>query len=113
MILQLFLLRTIGLPVWWYGRGLADFLKWLFHALSNLSKNLAIRIWMKNLFVPMYGETSFVGRAISFGIRLVMILARGSGMILYAIFLLVVFLAYLLLPILVFLGLVYHAQALI
>jgi len=38
-------------------------------------------IWVKNLFVPMYGETSLTGRAISFGVRFVMIIVRGIGVV--------------------------------
>ncbi len=112
MILQLFLMRTLGFPVWWYGKGLAECLKWLLTSISSVSNSLAIRVWMKNLFVPMYGDTSAAGRAISFFIRLVMILVRGVGIILYSILLIGVFLTYLILPFAAVIGVLYHASSL-
>lgn len=111
MILQLFLARTLGFPLWWYGRGLRDFIGWFSRSISQFSKSVALRVWMKNLFVPMYGDTSFAGRAISFFIRLVMIFFRGAGVVLYTILLAMLFFVYLLLPPVVLIGLVYNAQA--
>ncbi len=107
MFLQLALSRILDLPIWWYGRGLFAFIKRFSQAISDVSKSLALRVWMKNLFVPMYGDTSFAGRAISFGIRLVMILVRGLGVILLGVLLLIGFIVYVVaLPVVIF-GLIY------
>lgn len=66
-------------PVWWYTRGLRLFLG------STMVRTMwgyqvsAVGVWMRNLFVPMYGDASVAGRVISFGLRVVMILVRGLG----------------------------------
>ncbi len=112
MFFQLALSRILGLPIWWYGRGLTALLKQLSQSVFDVSKSLSLRVWMKNLFVPMYGETSFAGRAISFGIRLVMIFVRGLGVILFSGLALVGFVVYVVaLPLVIF-GLIYHVLGL-
>jgi hypothetical protein len=108
MFFQLALSRVLRLPIWWYGQGIAAFLKRLSQAISDVSKTLAIRVWMKNLFIPMYGDTSFAGRTISFGIRLVMIVIRELGVVLFSLLLFVGLLVYAAaLPVVIF-GLLYH-----
>ena len=42
-----------------------------------------VDVWSKNLFVPMYGDTSMVGRAISFGVRLVVLSVRSLGVVVW------------------------------
>ncbi len=105
----LFFQRIAQLPIWWYGRGLHMAFQKCVSLTSQTSENFGLRVWMKNLFNPMYGDTSFTGRAISFGIRLVMILVRGLGVILSAILFFALFAVYLLLPPFVIIALVYHA----
>lgn len=103
MFFQLFLSRIIGLPVWWYGQGLVTTVQALRRTISNVAKTLALRVWMKNLFTPMYGDTSLAGRAISFGMRLVMIIGRGLAVIVTALILFLVFVSYLVaLPVVIF-----------
>ena len=63
-------------------------------AISNFSEVLAVRVWAKNLFIPMYGDASVLGRAISFGIRLVMLIARSFSVGIYILGIVVVLLAY-------------------
>ena len=105
-------MRVLGLPVWWYSRGMMDFVQWSMQTVSNTQKNLALRIWIKNVFVPMYGDDSFTGRLISFFVRLISILFRCIAMALLICALCVGFLVYLILPVLVVVGLLYHVQSL-
>jgi hypothetical protein len=112
MFVQLALSRILGLPIWWYGQGLAAFLKRLSQTISDVSKILALRVWIKNLFVPMYGETSFSGKVISFGIRLIMVFVRGLGVVLFSLLLFVGFIVYIVALPIVILGLLYHLAGL-
>lgn len=107
MFFQLFFSRIIGLPVWWYGQGLATTVRALRHAVSDVTKSLELHVWMKNLFVPMYGDTSLTGRAISFGMRLVMIIGRGFAVVVSAIVLSLIFVLYLVALPVVIIGLIY------
>jgi len=40
-------------------------------------------VWSKNLFVPMYGDDSVTGRAISFIVRLAVLVFRSLGLVLW------------------------------
>lgn len=96
------------LPFWWYTSGLKMVLLWFVKSLQSSVRSFGLDVWIKNLFVPMYGETSFSGRMISFFIRLVMIFLRGIGVVfIFAFLLLVVFLYTLFLPVSL-ISFVYH-----
>jgi len=100
---------VLGFPVWWYTHGLAMMARWAGGSVRSASQYLGLGVWMKNIFVPMYGETSFAGRAISFGVRFFMILVKGFGVILWSIFAFIAFAVYVAILPLAVLGLVYHA----
>jgi hypothetical protein len=64
-------------PIWWYSQGWLRFAKSLYRFLSWQNASLGTGIWLKNIFVPMYGQTDFSGRLISFFMRLVQVIFRG------------------------------------
>lgn len=45
-------------------------------ALAAREAAIGVRIWVKNLFVPMYGQYNWQGRIISFVFRVVLSLVR-------------------------------------
>ncbi len=67
------------LPIWWYSTGLLLMLQWFAGSIKGSVRFFALDVWVKNLFVPMYGEESISGRLISFGVRLFMIIVRSIG----------------------------------
>ncbi|PJA46426.1 hypothetical protein CO174_00225 [Candidatus Uhrbacteria bacterium CG_4_9_14_3_um_filter_50_9] len=73
--------ELVLLPVWWYTNGLKRVFLFTLYSMKWSSDLFGLGIWVKNLFVPMYGETSLTGRAISFGVRFVMIIVRGIGVV--------------------------------
>ena len=87
-------------PVWWYSVGFFRTLKKTWGAFRAQEQSLGFSVWVKNLFIPMYGQSDFTGRAISFVIRLVQIIARGLALFVWALGLLAFLLAWLALPIL-------------
>jgi hypothetical protein len=91
----------IYFPIWWYSWGFFRFARGVFYFLKNRANSLGVFIWLKNIFVPMYGQSDFVGRLISFGIRLVQIIARGFLLIIWLIFCIFLILAWLALPVLI------------
>ena len=99
---------VIAFPIWWYTFGLKIMLDWLGRSFKTVNQYTAVSVWIKNLFVPMYGETGFAGRIISFFIRLFMILARGLGFVVLAIMLCAVFALYLAILPLAVIGIIYH-----
>lgn len=64
-------------PFWWYTVGFWQMFKKCWLSLLERQRDLAIDIWLKNLFVPMYGQHDFAGRVISFFMRSVQIIGRS------------------------------------
>ncbi len=71
-------------PLWWYTFGLVRTVRGLHEFLKNRERGLALHIWVKNLFRPMFGQTDWQGRLISIGMRLVQIFFRGIVMLVWA-----------------------------
>ena len=86
-------------PIWWYSRGLLKIIISMKDFLSDKQKKLALIIWIKNIFRPMYGQCDWQGMIISFFIRLFQIIVRGVLMLFLFIGAVVVVLIWLILPI--------------
>lgn len=63
-------------PVWWYTRGFWEVLKWAGRGMAREWWNLALGPWLRATFIPMYGDYSAAGRAISFVMRIVILAYR-------------------------------------
>lgn len=63
-------------PFWWYTVGLKDRLIYIGEQAKITWMNLGLNIWLKNIFVPMYGDKSLIGRLISFFARVVVLVFR-------------------------------------
>lgn len=112
MVLRLIFSEFFGgflaLPFWWYGRGLAIMAAWVRRSVREASELFALGVWVRNVFVPMYGETEWSGRLISFLIRIAMIVARGAAVALWSTVAVAGFAAYLVLLPAAVLGILYH-----
>ncbi|PIS40628.1 MAG: hypothetical protein COT26_02320 [Candidatus Kerfeldbacteria bacterium CG08_land_8_20_14_0_20_43_14] len=88
-------------PLWWYVKGLARFSGFCWNKVGEFTNRsrLSPKVWFQNLFVPMYGDYSRSGRAISFFVRLVVALALSVVFVIYLVGFLIFFLAYLALPV--------------
>ena len=64
-------------PAWWYSKGLIYSLKNFSGRVASMKNRLAIDIWLKNFFVPMYGQYDIAGRLISVFIRFCQIIFRS------------------------------------
>ena len=74
------ILNFLIFPLWWYSRGLFVVLGGSFHSIKEQQRNLALDIWLKNIFVPMYGQYDIAGRIISFFMRLAQIIGRSVAL---------------------------------
>ena len=98
----------VGFPMWWYTRGLAIATHYIFNSINSSWQNLGLGIWIKNLFTPMYGESSISGRAISIFMRFVVLIAKLVVFLFLSLFYLIIFLFYVaILPVAVF-GVIYN-----
>ncbi|MBI4812087.1 hypothetical protein HY798_01370 [Candidatus Falkowbacteria bacterium] len=95
-----FIRDVLYFPVWWYGRGLINLLSALRNFLADKEKSLALSIWMKNIFRPMYGQYDWAGIIISFFVRLFQIIVRSAAMIFWLIVALAILILWLDLPVL-------------
>lgn len=96
----LFLLREFGgdlisWPIWWYSTGTAVTARSLWRQWRELAEWLSLRILLKTMFKPMYGDYSKSGRAISFVIRLLLIVTRTIVLAVWSVVELVAMLAWL------------------
>lgn len=88
-------------PLWWYSRGLLNLILSVKNFLANKQKALALLVWLKNIFKPMYGQYDLAGKLISFFMRLIQIIFRSIFMLLWTILALAVIVFWILLPALV------------
>jgi len=73
-------------PFWWYTRGLFSFIEREISFLNSQQKSLALMVWVKNIHKPMFGQTDWQGRFISFFMRLFQIIIRGMVMVFWILF---------------------------
>lgn len=92
----------IYFPLWWYSRGFFRMLIYLKSFIINRERSLALLVWVKNIFRPMYGQHDWQGRIISFIVRLFQIIVRGIAMAFWLIFSLAIFLFWIIMPFFVF-----------
>lgn len=102
------LLEIIYFPIWWYSVGFFRFLGNVRLFLRGQERSLGFWVWAKNIFVPMYGQSDFAGRIISFFMRLIQVIVRGFIMLLWVTICLVVLIIWLALPIFLTLALFFQ-----
>ena len=85
-ILSEILLNIVMFPVWWFTRGLFLIMDKEIGFLSYQQQSLGLVIWVKNIFKPMYGQSDWQGRFISFFMRLFQIIIRSIVMVFWIFF---------------------------
>jgi hypothetical protein len=66
----------IWFPVWWYTVGLQGVVAGSIARLRYRSKSYGLMVWIKNFFVPMYGQYDLVGKLVSVFMRFVVLVGR-------------------------------------
>lgn len=106
------ILQIIGeilyFPVWWYSVGFIRTAKSAFRFWLGQEESLGFGIWVKNIFVPMYGQHDAASRIISFFMRLIQIIFRGLVLLFWFGLVLIFLLLWLAFPIMLFLGLAFQ-----
>lgn len=72
-----FAVSVVRFPIWWYSTGFRRIATSAANALRYRSEEFAFGLWMKNLFVPMYGQVDITGKIISVFMRIVVMIGRG------------------------------------
>lgn len=63
-------------PVWWYTTGLTKVVRSSRDAIRYRAKSYGLRIWIRNFFVPMYGQYDITGKLVSVFMRFVVLVGR-------------------------------------
>lgn len=99
-------------PVWWYGRGLKAATNRFLSQCRNNDRAVGWSIWLKNIFVPMYGQSDMAGRAISFFMRIILLVARTVAIVVMDLLTVFGYMAYIFLPLLALAGLIFSLSKL-
>lgn len=71
-------------PVWWYTKGLRRVAVGCAHYIEEMNLTLAPGLWLKYMFVPMFGQRDFQGRLMSIFMRIVNIIGRSVALFVYS-----------------------------
>ncbi|NMC51360.1 hypothetical protein GYA54_01360 [Candidatus Kuenenbacteria bacterium] len=99
-------------PIWWYTTGLKKAIIFCGRQIGDAWRVLALGIWLRNLFTPMYGDRSILGRLISFGVRIVILIWRLIWMAIWVVIIFSVLAIWLWAPVVAVWMLVGHIKAL-
>ncbi len=102
------LFELVTAPVWWYTKGAKRAALRCFKRLHDEAAYLGVWVWLRNLFTPMYGQYDMTGRSISFVIRLLQLLVRGTAFLLSVLINVGLFFLYLAWPVLITLEIAYQ-----
>lgn len=78
---------VVYFPIWWYTAGLVKAWKSFINGVLIAEKTLAVTVWIKNIFRPMFGQQDITGRFISVFIRLLQIVVRTIALVIWVLFL--------------------------
>lgn len=95
---------VLRFPLWWYTDGMFLVGGRLVRVARRAAATLGLRVWMANIFTPMFGRYDWQSRVISVFMRIVNIVGRGCAWSVGAVGLSLVFVLYLFLPLLTLLG---------
>jgi len=94
-----FLWHILYFPLWWYSGGIAYVGRRCISFVQMGNFSLAPGLWLKNIFVPIYGADDWEGRIISFFLRLVNVIARSVLLFIWIIVALFLCIVWAILPI--------------
>ena len=93
-----FFLDILFFPLWWYTGGMVYALGAAGSVFATGNGFLAPGLWLKNLFVPMFGQHDLQGRLVSFIIRLGNVIFRGFALLIWSIIVFALLLVWVLAP---------------
>lgn len=88
-------------PLWWYTAGAKRALVFAGQLFRDGNLYLSPSLWLKNIFVPMFGQNDLQGRLVSFFMRFINVIGRTIALFIWLIICILVFCAWLALPIFV------------
>lgn len=96
-----FLFDFVWFPLWWYTVGMKRALFFVAQLFRDGNLYLSPGLWLKNIFVPMFGQHDLQGRLVSFFMRLINVIGRTIALLIWLVICILIFFIWPLLPILV------------
>ena len=93
-------------PIWWYTKGLAMAANFSWQRIKNMEVRLGVKVWVVNIFKPMFGQHDIAGVLISFFMRIFQIIGRTLVLFLWTMIMILVFFVWIVLPFFVVLGII-------
>lgn len=100
VLLRLFL-HAVQFPVWWYSRGLIYIAQQLQSFVGQANATLGPGLWLKHIFVPMFGQRDLQGRLMSIFMRVVNIVIRSIALLVVTLFSLLLGVLWIVFPLMV------------
>jgi len=95
-------------PLWWYSKGFLKAVLGAWEFVKDFEQTLGFSIWLKNLFVPIFGQRDIAGRIISFFLRLIEIILRGFALLIFVLIAIAYIIFWLVLPVFVIYQIIIH-----
>ena len=102
------LLEVLFFPLWWYSLGFWQICRFALAFLRRREQQIGFLVWLKNIFVPMYGQTDLVSRLVSFLVRSTQVVVRGVFLLIFVVIAIFFVMAWLGLPILAVYEILYN-----
>ena len=96
-----FFLDFLYFPIWWYTAGAKRAVLFCVRLVQDGNNLMAPGLWLRNIFVPMFGQWDWQGRLVSFFMRLANVIGRSLGLLIWLAAVSVLFLGWLAWPIFV------------
>lgn len=109
LLIELFL-DIVYFPLWWYSGGVVYAFGRCRDLIVRGNFVLAPGLWLRNIFVPMYGQYDWQGRIISLFMRLVQVIARTVALLVWVAFSIVLFFVWFLIPVVIIWGLIHSVR---
>lgn len=110
LVLQRVLFQSVWdilwFPLWWYSAGLFRAIRGIFDIFEEGNASLAPGLWLKNMFVPMFGQSDLQGRIVSIIVRFGNVIVRGIALCVWLVLCFGLFCIYVGLPMVITWGLI-------
>lgn len=104
--------EVLYFPVWWYSAGFIKTVASRFKSIKSMEMRLGLKIWMANIFKPMFGQYDIPGKIISFFMRVFQIIVRGLILIFWSALMSGLIAVWICLPIVVILAIIINLASL-
>ncbi len=92
-------LDILYFPIWWYSKGLQRVLSYVRNSAAFfIRRRLALGVWLKSMFKPMFGDYTKEGRIISFFMRVIVLIWKLVITVVWLVCLFVLVIIWIILP---------------